>query len=205
MRGYVCEDLSHPVVASRSESRRDGVYGIEVGLIFRVSKTNCLEGFLDLARGEGLAVREFGAHTLCTIAFAYYNYDETNQRLEYTAGTVQPKYFNNDLNFPQGYRTTDDHWENYWREGQNAYLNFDVNGQGLPGEGFGAKSMGEELANSEAFASCQVKKVFKAVCLRDPEDQNDFDLVDDATDTFTMTNYSMRQVFADVAVHCRGQ
>ena len=136
-------------------------------------------------------------------AFAYYNYDETNQRLEYTAGTVQPKYFNNDLNFPQGYRTTDDHWENYWRKGQNAYLNFDVNGLGLPSEGNGAKSMGTELANSEAFASCQVKKAFKAVCLRDPEDQADFDAVDAIAATFGSTgNYRMRQVFADVATHC---
>ena len=55
-------------------------------------------------------------------AFAYYNYNETTTGLEYTPGVVQPKYFNNDLNFPQGYRTTDDSWENYWREGQNAYL-----------------------------------------------------------------------------------
>ena len=136
-------------------------------------------------------------------AFAYYNYNEETTRLEYTPGNVQPKYFNNDLNFPQGYRTTDDHWENYWRDGQNAYLNFDVNGLGLPGEGNGAKSMGTELANSEAFAACQVKKAFKAVCLRDPEDQADFDAVDNITATFGSTgNYRMRQVFADVAVHC---
>ena len=139
-------------------------------------------------------------------AFAYYNYNEETGALEYTPGNVQPKYFNNDANFPPGYRTVDDHWENYWREGQNAYLNFDVNGTGLPGEGNGAKSMGEELANSEAFAACQIKKAFKAVCLREPEDQPDFNLVDQVTSTFTTTsNYSMRQVFADVAVHCMGQ
>jgi len=142
-------------------------------------------------------------------AFAYYNYNEENGVLDYSAsgpgpgGTVQPKYFNNDANFPQGYRTTDDHWENYWREGQNAYLGFDT---ALPGEGNGAKSLGEELGNSDAFAACQVKKAFKAVCLRNPEDQSDFDAVDQIAGTFTLTsNYSMRQVFADVAVHCMGQ
>ncbi|MEO1201845.1 MAG: hypothetical protein AAFX10_03990, partial [Pseudomonadota bacterium] len=168
----------------------------------------------DVSRSPGGDSRLFltncvGCHTgmdPLSGAFAYYNYNEESGSLEYTPGTVQPKYFNNDANFPPGYRTSDDHWENYWREGQNAYLNFDVNGQGLPSEGNGAKSMGQELANSEAFAACQVKKVFKAVCLRDPEDQPDFDLVDQVTDTFTMTsNYSMRQVFADVAVHCMGQ
>ena len=135
-------------------------------------------------------------------AFAYYNWNETTTQLEYTAGVVQPKYFNNDLNFPQGFRTSDDSWLNYWRSGQNSYLGFDP---GLPGEGNGAKSMGEELGNSEAFASCQVRKVFRTVCLRDPENAADRTAVDNMTTTFRQTGYRMRQVFADVAVHCMGQ
>jgi len=135
-------------------------------------------------------------------AFAYYNYDENTGALEYTPGTVQPKYFNNDLNFPQGFRTTDDHWENYWRRGQNSYLGFDAN---LAGEGNGAKSMGQELGNSYAFAACQVKKVFRTVCLRDAENQTDRDAVDLMTNTFRTTGYRMKQVFADAAVHCMGQ
>ena len=135
-------------------------------------------------------------------AYAYYNWNETTMALEYTAGIVQPKYFNNDLNFPQGHRTQDDSWENYWRRGQNSYLGFDA---GLPGEGNGAKSMGEELGNSQAFASCQVRKVFRSICLRDPEDLADRTAVDNITTTFTQSGYRMRQVFADVAVHCMGQ
>ena len=135
-------------------------------------------------------------------AFAYYDYDEAAQRLVYTPGNVQSKYFNNDLNFPQGYRTTDDSWENYWREGQNAYLGFDSN---LPGAGNGAKSMGQELGNSYAFAACQVKKVFRTVCLRDSENQNDRDAFDTIVATFRNSNYRMKQVFADTAVHCMGQ
>ena len=135
-------------------------------------------------------------------AFAYYDYDETSQRLVYTAGNVQSKYFNNDLNFPQGYRTTDDSWENYWREGQNSYLFFDGS---LPGAGNGAKSMGQELGNSYAFAACQVKKVFRAVCLRDAENQTDRDAVDAIVTSFRSSGYRMKQVFADTAVHCMGQ
>ena len=135
-------------------------------------------------------------------AFAYYDYDETAQRLVYTAGNVQSKYFNNDLNFPQGYRTTDDSWKNYWREGQNAYLGFDA---GLPGEGSGAKSMGQELGNSAAFAACQVRKVFRAVCLRDAENQTDRDAVNAIITTFRSSGYRMKQVFTDTAVHCMGQ
>jgi hypothetical protein len=133
-------------------------------------------------------------------AFAYYDYDEAAQRLVYTAGTVQPKYFNNDLNFPQGYRTTDDSWMNYWLVGQNSYLGFSG-----PGGGNGAKSLGVELGTSYAFAACQVKKVFRTVCLRDAENQTDRDAVDAIVTTFRTTGYRMKQVFADTAVHCMGQ
>jgi len=135
-------------------------------------------------------------------AFAYYNYDETAGRLVYTAGNVQAKYFNNDANFPQGFRTPNDDWENRWREGQNAYLGFDA---ARPGSGSGAKSLGDELANSEAFASCQVRKVFRTVCLRDPENAGDRLAVSNITSTFRGTGYNMKQVFADSAVHCMGQ
>jgi hypothetical protein len=135
-------------------------------------------------------------------AFAYYNYDEGSGRLVYDASAPHPKHFNNDLNFPQGYRTTDDSWENRWREGQNAYLGFDGS---LPGSGNGAQSLGDELGNSEAFASCQVKKVFRTVCLRDAEDQSDRNAVAAITATFRSTGYDMKQVFADTAVHCMGQ
>jgi len=135
-------------------------------------------------------------------AFAYYNYDEASGRLIYDASAPAAKHFNNDLNFPQGFRTTDDSWENRWREGQNAYLGFDA---ALPGKGNGAQSMGAELGNSQAFASCQVKKVFRTVCLRDAEDQTDRDAVAAITATFRGTGYNLKQVFADSAVHCMGQ
>jgi hypothetical protein len=115
---------------------------------------------------------------------------------------VQPKYYNNDLNFPQGFRTADDSWQNRWRAGQNAYLGFD---NALTGSGNGAKSLGEELGRSQAFATCQVKKVFRAVCLRDPENDVDRSAVATITDTFRTTGYRMKQVFADTAVHCMGQ
>lgn len=134
-------------------------------------------------------------------AFAFYQFNETTTSIEYTAGVVQPKYFNNDANFEFGYVTTDDSWENYWRAGQNQFLDWDLN---RPGAGAGAKSMGEELANSGAFASCQVRKVFKAVCLRDPEDATDRAQVATMVNTFR-SGYSMKRAFADAAVHCMGQ
>ena len=135
-------------------------------------------------------------------AFAYYNYDESNNQLVYDNTAVHTKYFNNDLNFPQGFRTSDDSWQNRWREGQNAYLGFDGS---LPGSGNGAKSLGMELAGSEAFASCQVRKVFRTVCLRDAETLGDRNAINAIMNTFFVNRgYSMKQVFADSAVHCMG-
>jgi hypothetical protein len=136
-------------------------------------------------------------------AFAYYNYNDTTGRIEYTGGAMQPKYFNNDLNFPQGFRTPDDAWENRWRTGQNAHLGFSP---ALPGNGSGAKSLGEELANSEAFAACQVRKVFRTVCLRAPENAADRQMVSQlTTDFMTTLGYRMKDVFAESAVYCMGQ
>jgi len=134
-------------------------------------------------------------------AFAYYNFNETSGSIEYTAGQVQPKYFNNDANFEFGFVTPDDEWNNYWRTGQNQFLDWDPNRQG---SGNGAKSLGQEFGNSGAFASCQVKKVFKAVCLREPEDLADRAQVATMVNTFR-SGYSMKRTFADAAVHCMGQ
>jgi len=61
--------------------------------------------------------------------------------------------------------TPDDSWSNRWRAGANASLGWDAT---LPGSGAGAKSLGQELAASDAFAHCQVTKVFQAVCFRAP-------------------------------------
>lgn len=134
-------------------------------------------------------------------AFAYYNFNPDTGSIEYTPGVVQPKYFNNDANFPFGFRTPDDAWENRWRVGQNEFLGWDP---GLPGSGNGAKSMGQELANSDAFAYCQVKKVFRAVCLRAPEDATDRAQVAQMVASFK-SGYRMKQTFAEAAVYCMGQ
>jgi hypothetical protein len=137
-------------------------------------------------------------------AFAYYNFNEDTGTIEYTEGVVQPKYFNNDTNFEPGYRTTDDSWMNYWREGRNQFLGWAQGGPGSTGSGFGAASMGDELANSDAFASCQVKKVFKAVCLREPENAADRAQADLMVSSFK-AGYRMKQTFAEAAVYCMGQ
>jgi hypothetical protein len=142
-------------------------------------------------------------------AFAYYDFDNGTadapglMRLVYTAGVVQPKYFNNNTNFAPGFVTPDDHWENRWRQGQNYLLGWNQN---LPGKGVGAKSLGEELANSTAFARCQVEKVFKTVCFRAPGNPADRAVVDSVTTSFK-ANYSLKEVFQRVATSdaCLGE
>ncbi len=164
----------------------------------------------DVSRSPGGDSRLFlnnciGCHTgmdPMTQAFAYYNFNEATGSIEYTPGQVQPKYFNNDANFPFGFVTPDDSWDNYWRQGQNTFLGWDAS---LPGSGNGAKSLGQELAASDAFASCQVKKVFRAVCLRPPEDAADRAQVSQLASLFQNGGYNMRETFARAAVYCMGQ
>jgi hypothetical protein len=138
-------------------------------------------------------------------AFAYYNFNESTGQLEYTAGSVQPKYLINSETFSPGYATHDDAWDNYWRTGPNMLLGWGPSAS-LPGSGHGAKSLGEELAGSRAFASCQVKKAFRLACLRDPVDAADRQKVSDMTDTFTTSGgYLMKPVFAEAAAYCMGE
>jgi hypothetical protein len=136
-------------------------------------------------------------------AFAYYDFDETQGqgRIVYTAGQVQPKYSINADNFRPGYVTLDDGWDNYWRAGPNQLLGWDTN---LTGSGNGAASMGQELANSDAFAACQVKKVFRTVCFRDPVDATDRAQISSMESSFRSGGYRMKQVFAEAADYCKG-
>ncbi len=130
-------------------------------------------------------------------AFAYHNYDSAQGRMVYTPGQVQPKYLINAGNFEFGYVTPDDSWDNYWRNGPNAVLGWST---GLTGSGSGAASLGEELGNSAAFASCQVRKAYRTVCLNEPDQAQMTALVG----VLTGQNYNMKQVFAEASVQCMG-
>ena len=114
---------------------------------------------------------------------------------------VQGKYRINANNFEFGFMVEDDRWTNYWRKGPNSALGWDP---ALDGEGFGTKTMGMELAHSEAFARCQVEKVFKAVCLRAPVDAGDRGQIDTMVGTFKDSNFKLKQVFAASAAYCPG-
>ena len=136
-----------------------------------------------------------------TQAFAYYDFvytegNEDSGQLVYTANQVQPKYLINSDNFKTGYITPNDNWDNYWRKGPNTSLGWDST---LSGSGSGAASMGAELANTVAFARCQVTKAYRTVCLGDPGQSEVNTLL-----TAYGANKNMKQVFASAAAQCKG-
>ena len=180
----------------------------------------------DVSRSPGGDSRLFlnnciGCHTgmdPLAQAFAYYDYDFDTENdptgelgtISYnqsgtidtvTGSRVQEKYHNNATTFPQGFITEDDQWQNYWREGANQKLGWDP---AISGKGAGVKSLGEELANSQAFAQCQVKKVFKTVCLRDAESEADLTQITNTTESFKQNAYQLKRVFAEVGAYCMG-
>lgn len=152
-------------------------------------------------------------------AFAYYDYqfdintdpDAENGAINYNAsGNIDPitntrvkaKYHSNATHFPYGFVTQNDQWQNYWREGINQKLGWDSS---LSGKGVGMKSLGQELANSQAFSQCQVKKVFKAVCLREAESDADLAQINNTTASFKQNSYQLKRVFAEVGGYCMGE
>jgi hypothetical protein len=144
-------------------------------------------------------------------AFAYYNFSYPASevgatawpigQIVYTAGQTQPKYHINNTNFPQGFNTPDDSWNNRWRTGPNEILGWSAS---LTGSGNGAKSLGQELESSAAFSSCQVTRVFKDVCLRAPSSTTDATQISSMIASFQAHNYSLRQPFAEAAAYCMG-
>ena len=170
----------------------------------------------DVARSPGGDSRVFlnncvGCHSgmdPMAQAFAYYNFAGTvgtvtnTGTMQYTAGMVQPKYLINAANFPFGFVTPDDSWSNRWRAGINASFGWSPS---LPGSGSGAKSLGQEWESAAAFASCQVTKVFTAVCFRAPTNTADTATVATITQNFISGGYKLKQVFQQSAAACPGQ
>jgi hypothetical protein len=187
MINYLCNDMPQVMDISRPPDRIRQDVSRSPGGDSRVFLNNCI-----------------GCHAAMdpmVQAFAYYNYDPTALQLVYTPGQTQAKYHINTGNFRYGFVTPDDSWENRWRTGPNTLLGWSA---GLPGSGNGAKSLGQELASSQAFANCQVQKVFQAICLRPPSNAADRSAAAQIVADFQSGGYNMKQVFAETAVYCMG-
>ena len=187
MINYLCNDMPQVMDITRPPDRIRQDVSRSPGGDSRVFLNNCI-----------------GCHAAMdpmVQAFAYYNYDPTALQLVYTPGQTQAKYHINTGNFPYGFVTPDDSWQNRWRTGPNQLLGWS---SALPGSGNGAKSLGQELAGSQAFATCQVQKVFQAICLRPPSNAADRSAAAQITQDFQSGGYNMKQVFAQTAVYCMG-
>ncbi len=133
-------------------------------------------------------------------AFAYYDFNEESAQLEYTAAQVQEKYRRDSSVFPFGFETLGDSWINYWRSGPNSHV-----GWRGPGSGMGAKSFGQEIAQTERFDQCQTSKVFERVCYRTPNGEADQQALTAMVTNFQASNRNLKQVFADAATYCMGE
>ncbi len=194
MMNHLCDDLPSIMDTTRPPDRIRQDVTRSPGGVSTLYLTNCIgchSGMDPMAQ-----------------AFAYYNFNNTDPttaattgQIVYTAGQTQPKYHINNTNFPQGFNTPNDSWDNRWRTGPNEILGWSAT---LPGSGSGAKSLGQELASSQAFATCQVTRVFKTVCFRAPASQADVTQVNQMITSFQAHNYSLRQVFAEGAAYCMG-
>ena len=188
LMNYLCRDLEQVKDTSRAADRIRQDVSRSPGGDSRIFLNNCIgchSGMDPLAQ-----------------AFAYYDYDVEAGRIVYSSGQVQPKYHINSTNFPFGYVTGNDGWDNYWREGPNVVLGWD---DMLPGSGNGAASLGAELAASEAFASCQAGRAFEAMCLRVPGDADDRAQVEAIASALRQNGFRMKQAFADAAIYCMGE
>jgi hypothetical protein len=196
MMNHLCSDLPTIMDTTRPPDRiRQDVTRSPggVSILFLTNCVGCHSGMDPMAQ-----------------AFAYYNFSYPASevgatawpigQIVYTAGQTQPKYHINNTNFPQGFNTPDDSWDNRWRTGPNQILGWS---KALPGSGSGAKSLGVELAGSQAFANCQVTRVFKTVCYRAPMNAADTAQIASMTASFQQ-NYLLRPIFAQSAAYCLG-
>jgi hypothetical protein len=183
---YLCRDLEQLSDITRPADRiRQDVSRSPGGdsRIFLNSCSGCHSGMDPLAQ-----------------AFAFFEFDSELGRVVHTRGRVQPKYLINASAFPFGFATPDNRWDNFWRSGQNAVLAWG----GASAGGYGAQSLGIELASSRAFSICQVEKVFERTCFHPPGSPDERQTVSDIADVFEAESYSLKRVFAETAAVCRG-
>ncbi len=204
MLNHLCNDMEQVLDITRPPDRIRQDVSRSPGGDSRVFLNNCIgchSGMDPMAQAFAYYDYEYDVMSDPEGEFGAISYNAVGEVDPDTGTRVESKYFNNALNFEHGFQTPDDAWDNYWRAGQNVLLGWDDT---LPGSGSGAKSMGQELAHSNAFAQCQVKKVFRNVCLRDAEHSADRAQIDLMVSSLQSNGYNLKQTFAESAVYCMG-
>lgn len=127
-------------------------------------------------------------------AFAYHDFDITTGVPKYLSGLVASK-INKNIEFGGGFQVASDAWEN------KAIFNANLKRFGWRGamRGNGAKSLGHMIARSERFSICAVERVFKQVCKRglNPDEEP---IKQQLAADFENKDYSLRGLFQSVAL-----
>jgi len=202
---HLCTDMEQVLDVTRPPDRiRQDVSRSPGGdsRVFLNTCIGCHAGMDPLAQAYAYYDFEYDMTTDPDAINGQLNFNDTGEADPVTGTRVEEKYFNNDLTFEHGFATPDDSWINYWRSGPNQVLGWD---DSLTGSGAGARSMGQELAHSQAFAQCQVTKVFENVCLRPPQDDADHSQIQTLTQSFQNNGHNLRRTFAETAVYCMGE
>jgi len=206
LMNHMCNDLEQVADVTRPPDRIRQDVSRSPGGDSRVFLNNCVgchSGMDPMAQAFAYYDYEYNADTDPDGELGRLVYNTANDRDPITGTRVKAKYHINSATFEQGYVTPDDSWDNYWRSGANRRLGWSQD-SGFNGSGQGAKSLGREFAHSEAFAECQVKKVFENVCLRPPSDAADRSQVSSMVASFRAQGFDLKQVFAESAVYCMG-
>lgn len=145
-------------------------------------------------------------------AFALFTFG--NNRMSYrralnpgAAPSVQGKVTQNGSVYLNGHIPNSDQWVNTIMTGVDpakvAYLGWRAPATGgSEFGGNGANSLGKALAHTRAFSSCQVKRVFKHVCMRDPA-SSEASRIEAIADQFEGEwNYNFKSLFKAVVNVC---
>jgi hypothetical protein len=134
-------------------------------------------------------------------AAAYFDFQ--NGRV--TEGTNVVGKINAQVKFSGVPAVSSNAWINLWATGQNTRLGFSgaTTGNGL-------ESFGQLVAGTQEFNRCMAKRVFKQVCQRDAvldasKANSEVQLIQQFANVFKDNNHSMKDLFAAVANHCKGQ
>ena len=126
----------------------------------------------------------------------------TSWRDDPTRHPRRSKYFNNDNNFEHGFATPGRLLAELLAQLARTRCSAGTTlprilGQRRQDHGLGTRS-------SDAFAQCQVEKVFENVCLHPVGRRDDRDQITAWSTSFQANGYNLKQVFAESAVYCMG-
>lgn len=159
--------------------------------------------------GPGIAYRSFPNANTDADCIVNANQD-INQFIitggQFPCKIVDPKRvnFSDGWTFQNNAAAQNDSWVNLYTAGPNARLGWPA--QGVDGQnplsGTGAAALGRVLAATDAFKGCMAERTFKKLCLREPKDSAERDLVQTAANHFASSGYSLRELFVKLAPAC---